>query len=86
MAAVVVGVAVAVEVVAVVAVIGVVVVVVEVELAVTSGEKFNHRSHDLLRVGSNDFELKKYQRLETCRVSRPCCCCYCCRCHCYSCC
>jgi hypothetical protein len=59
MAAVVIGVAVTVEVViAVVAVDGVVVVVVEVELAVTSGEKFNHMSHDLLRVGSNDFELK----------------------------
>jgi hypothetical protein len=37
---------------------GVVVVVqVEVELAVTSGEKSNHKSHDLLRVGLNDFEF-----------------------------
>jgi hypothetical protein len=39
----------------------VVVVVVEryVELAVTSGEEINKDSRDLLRVGSNDFEILK---------------------------
>jgi hypothetical protein len=56
---VVVGVGVVVEVVvAVVAVDSVVVVVVQVELAVTNGEKFNHNTRDLLRVGSNDLRKK----------------------------
>ena len=41
-------------VVAVVAIVAVDVVVVVVELATASGEEINHKSCDLLRVGSND--------------------------------